>query len=187
MNLLLLYAEFFKIGIFSVGGGLATLPFLYKLADKYEWLTREKIADFLAIAQSAPGAIGVNMSAQVGFQGGGIPGALLAAFGLISPAIILITIIARIFKAFKENTIVTRVFSGLRPAASGLLAAAGFSAWKLSLYNSGAAFWYETIRWREGLIFIILSICVIIFRKKRFSHPVLYIAVGAATGILLGL
>ncbi|MDR0877950.1 MAG: chromate transporter [Treponema sp.] len=187
MNLLLLYAEFFKIGIFSVGGGLATLPFLYELADKYEWLTRERVADFLAIAQSSPGAIGVNMAAQTGFQGGGIPGSFLAALGLISPAIIVIAIIARVLTAFKANKIIARVFSGLRPAAAGLLAAAGFGAWKLSLYSGGASVWYELIRWREGIIFVVLSVCVLTLKGLRLSHPVLYIAIGAAAGVLLKL
>jgi chromate transporter len=187
VNLIILYVEFFKIGIFSVGGGLATLPFLYELAGKYEWLTREQVADFLAIAQSAPGAIGVNMAAQTGFQGGGIPGALLAALGLISPAIIVIAVIARVFKAFKENKTVERIFSGLRPAASGLLAAAGFGALKLSLYNSGGSIWYEMIRWREGIILAILFLGVFKFRDKKYFHPVICIAAGAAAGVLLGL
>jgi chromate transporter len=183
VNLLLLYAEFFKIGLFSVGGGLATLPFLYQMADKYEWLTGENVADFLAIAQSSPGAIGVNMAAQTGFRCAGLPGAILAALGLISPAIIIITIIARMLLAFKENKTLVSVFSGLRPAAAGLLAAACFGALKISLYNGAASAWHEIIRLREFAIFVVLFLLV--FRFK--GHPVIYIAIGAAVGIALGL
>ncbi|GHV95306.1 chromate transporter [Spirochaetia bacterium] len=183
MNLLIIYVEFFKIGIFAVGGGLATLPFLFQMADKYEWLNREMIGNFLAIAQSSPGAIGVNVSAQVGFQYGGAAGGFLAALGLISPAIVIISIVARMLQSFKDNKIVVSVFSGLRPAAAGLLAAAGLGVWKLALYNSGAPVWYEIFRWKECLIFG--AIFLLIFKLK--GHPVIYIALGAAAGVLLGL
>jgi chromate transporter len=183
VNLFILYTEFLKIGFFAVGGGLATLPFLYRLADNYEWLTMEKIADFLAIAQSSPGAIGVNMAAQAGFQGAGAAGAFVAALGLISPAIIVISIAARMFQVFKENKTVGAVFSGLRPAAGGLLAAAGFGAWKLSLYKGSAPVWYEMLRLRECIIFAVLFLGILKFR----GHPIIYIGIGAAVGIILGL
>jgi chromate transporter len=183
MKLLIIFLEFCKIGLFSVGGGLATLPFLFQMADKYEWLTREKVGDFLAIAQSSPGAIGVNMAAQTGFAYAGPPGAFLAALGLIAPAIITITIVARVLTAFKENRIVAAVFSGLRPAAAGLLAAAGFAAWKLALWNNAASAWYGFIRWKECIIFAVLFAGIYKFK----GHPVIYIAIGAAAGIALGL
>ncbi|MDR2101384.1 MAG: chromate transporter, partial [Treponema sp.] len=94
MTLLVLFAEFFKIGLFAVGGGLATLPFLYQLADKYDWLSRDMILDFQAVAQSLPGAIGANMAAYTGFRNAGISGGFIAALGLVSPSIIIIIIIA---------------------------------------------------------------------------------------------
>ena len=190
MNLLLLYLEFFKIGLFSVGGGLATLPFLFRMADdKFAfiqqggWLDHEMIGNFLAIGQSLPGAIGVNMAAQTGVSFAGIAGGCIAALGLVSPAIIVIAVIARTLKMFKENRIVVSVFSGLRPAAGGLLAAAGFGAWKLSLFNRGFEYWYEILRWRECIIFVVLFIFIMKFK----IHPLIYIAAGAAVGIALGL
>ncbi|MDR1955936.1 MAG: chromate transporter, partial [Treponema sp.] len=88
MNLLLLFVEFFKIGCFSVGGGLATLPFLYQLADTVQWLDPEMVGNMQAVAQSLPGAIGVNMAAYTGFLAMGIPGAVVAVLGLVSPSII---------------------------------------------------------------------------------------------------
>jgi len=183
MNLFFLYLEFFKIGLFAVGGGLATLPFLFQLADKYDWLDYEIVGNFLAVAQSAPGAIGVNMASQAGFQAAGVAGSYVAALGLVSPAIIVIISISFILKSFKENKIVLSVFSGLRPASAGLLAAAGFGALKLALFVSGAAVWYSSIRVKEGIIFIILFL--VIFKFK--GHPVIYIVIGAAAGILLKL
>ena len=187
MSLLIIYAEFFRIGLFAVGGGLATLPFLFQLAGRSEWLNREMVGNFLAIAQSSPGAIGVNVAAQTGFQYAGVAGGLLAALGLISPAVIIITIIARMLRSFKENRIVISVFSGLRPAAAGLLAAAGLGAWKLALWNADAPRWFEALRWKECLIFAALFLLIWRFKGRPAGHPVICIAAGAAAGIALGL
>jgi chromate transporter len=183
VKLLILCAVFCKSGLFAVGGGLATLPFLFELAEKYEWLRPEQIGDFLAIAQSSPGAIGINMGAQAGFLWAGVPGAYMAALGLAAPSIVIIIIIARMLKDFKENRIVAAVFSGLRPAAAGLLTAAGFSAWKLSLYHPSAGIWYESLRLKEALLFAAFFLSV----YKSKGHPVIYIAIAAALGVVLKL
>ena len=187
MSLLLLYAEFFKIGLFSVGGGLATLPFLYEMSARYNFFTPQDIGNFLAIAQSSPGAIGVNMSVQIGYLAGNIPGAVIAPLGLISPAIVIIVIVSRILSAFKENKTVKAVFSGLRPAATGLIMAAGFGVIALSLYSMEilrqGGIWYEGLRWKEFLLLIVLFFLVWKFKK----HPILYIAIAGAAGVILGL
>jgi chromate transporter len=188
MTLLVLFAQFFKIGLFSIGGGYATLPFLFELADKAAgspdpWLSREMIGDMLAVAQSLPGAVGGNLSAYTGFQRAGFPGGFIAALGLISPSIIIIIIIARILKAFKESTLAASLFAGFRPAAAGLLSAAGFGAIALSLWNSGAAIWYEGIRWRECILFAVLFVLIYKFKK----HPIIYIAAAGAAGVIMGL
>jgi chromate transporter len=127
------------------------------------------------------------MAAQIGFQYAGAPGIFFAALGLVSPAIIIITIIARMLQAFKDNKIALSVFSGLRPAAAGLLAAAGLGAWKLALYNADAARWFNLLRWKETLIFVVLCILIWKLKNRPASHPVVYIAAGAAAGIALGL
>jgi chromate transporter len=195
MNLFLIYAEFFKIGIFAVGGGLAALPFLFQIADgraafipEADWLTREMVANFLAIAQCSPGAIGVNVAAQTGFQYGGIAGGFFAALGLISPAIAVIAITARVLQAFKKSAIAASVFSGLRPAAAGILCAAGFGAWKLALYDSAGSSFFDMIRWRECLIFAALFLLIVTGKKRPvIGHPVVCIALGAVAGVALGL
>jgi chromate transporter len=183
MSLFVLYAEFFKIGLFSIGGGLATLPFLFDLAARCEWLSPERLGDFLAIAQSAPGAMGVNMAVQSGFAAAGIPGAVIAPLGLVSVPVIVIIVVARMLARFKENRAVGAVFSGLRPAAAGLIGAAGFGVWKLSLYNGAAPVWYEALRPREALLFVVLFALIWKFKK----HPVVYIAAAGIAGVVFQL
>jgi chromate transporter len=180
---LILFWEFFKIGLFSIGGGLATLPFLYKLAEIYPWLTAEAIPDIAAAAQFSPGAIGVNMSLYTGFRCAGVAGGIIASLGLITPSIIIIIIVARMLASFKENRVVKSVFSGLRPAAVGLLAAVTFTLIRASLYNPGALDVSGLIRWREGILFAVLFIAIHRFKK----HPVIYIAAAGFVGIILGL
>ena len=190
MNLLFLYAEFFKIGLFSIGGGLATLPFIFRMTDGFfsfikqtGWINMEFVGNFIAIAQSSPGAVGVNIATQTGFLYAGIPGGAVAALGLVSPAIVVIIAVARFLKKFEENRIVVSVFSGLRPAATGLLTAAGFGVWKLALYNSSSEHLYDLIRWKEFAIFAVIFLLII----KTRGNPVIFIILGAITGILLGL
>jgi chromate transporter len=183
VNLFILYAEFFKIGLFSIGGGLATLPFLFDLAVRYDWLIPEKIGDFLAIAQSSPGAMGVNMAAQSGFAAAGIPGVFIASLGLVSVPVIVIILVARVFARFKENRAAGAVFSGLRPAAAGLISAAGFGVWKLSLYNGNAPVWYKALRPKEALLFAVLF--ALIWKFKQ--HPVVYIAAAGIVGVVFQL
>ena len=192
MNLLLLYLEFFKLGFFAVGGGLATLPFLFFMTeDRFTfiqqsgWLNVVHVGNFLAIGQCSPGAIGVNIAAQTGFLYGGIGGGVVAVLGLVSPAIIIISVVSRALQSLKENKTAAAVFSGLRPAATGLLTAAGWGVWKLALYNANSMaagpVWYSLIRWKEGLVCIALFFLVAKFK----AHPVLYVALGAVAGILL--
>jgi chromate transporter len=183
MKLLFMFVTFCRIGLFAVGGGLATLPFLFEIADRSDWLSREAVGNMLAVAQSLPGAIGVNLAAYTGFRYASIPGGYLAALGLVFPSIVVITIVARMLQSFKESAIVKRLFSGFRPAAAGLLSAAGFSAIALSLYNPQAAVWHELIRLRETVLFLVLFILVFKFKK----HPVIYIIAAGAAGVALGL
>ncbi|MDR2745946.1 MAG: chromate transporter [Treponema sp.] len=183
MNPLFLFVQFFRIGLFSIGGGYATLPFLYEMADSYEQLSREDVGNMLAVAQSLPGAIGVNLSAYTGFHFAGVPGAFAAALGLVTPSIIIIIIVARILAAFKESRIVTALFAGFRPAGAGLLSAAAFAAVAVSLYAPGWKLWYQALRWRELVLFGVLFFLVVKFKK----HPVFYIAAAALAGVFLAL
>jgi chromate transporter len=184
MNFAALFFTFFQIGLFAVGGGLATLPFLFKLADKYDWLTPAEVGNILAIAQSAPGPIGSNMAAFTGFTGGGVAGACAASLGLAAPSIIIILMISRVMSAVEKNAAVKAVFEGLRPAAAGLLAFACLQALKIALFNPNAAHVYEYLRWKEVLLFAAVSIGLVRFRKL---HPAIFIALGGIAGVVLGL
>jgi chromate transporter len=190
MNLFLFYIEFFKIGLFAVGGGYATLPFLFRMADGHftfirqtGWISAEQIGNFIAIAQCSPGAVGLNVAAQAGYLYGGPAGGILAVLGLISPAIIIISVVARFLLLVKENKIAASVFSGLRPAATGLLSAAAWSVWRLALYNPANTVWHEIVRWREGLVCLVIFVLIVKFK----GHPVIYVALGAIAGMVMGI
>jgi chromate transporter len=184
MSLLYLFATFFRIGLFAIGGGLATLPYLFELADKSSgWLSREMIGDMLAVSQSSPGAVGVNLSAYTGVRYAGISGAFAAALGLIAPSIIIIIIVARTLKAFKENAVVRSFMSGFKPAATALISVAGLGAISLSLWNSAARSLLYFIRWKEAFIF--LAFFLFIFKFKK--HPIIYIIAAGITGVALKL
>jgi chromate transporter len=150
------------------------------------WLSADQVGNFIAIGQSSPGAIGVNIAAQTGFLYGGIGGGILAALGLVSPAIIVIAAMAKVLQSLKENRTAASVFSGLRPAAAGIICAAGWGLWKLAFYNPNGmadwAVWHEVIRWKEGVFCICLFLLVVKFK----AHPILYIALGAVAGVVMG-
>ena len=135
MTYLQLFWEFFKAGLFAIGGGMATLPFLYDISDATGWYTHAQLADMVAISESTPGPVGVNMATYVGFTTAGVPGAVIATLGVVTPSIIVILIIAGFLKSFRKNRLVNRAFYGLRPASVGLIAAAILPIIDLSLLN----------------------------------------------------
>ena len=186
MIYLLLYYEFFKIGLFSVGGGLATIPFLYDLASRRpEWYTAGDVADMIAISESTPGPIGVNMATFAGFNTAGALGGIVATLGLITPAIIVIFIVAKILNAFKDNKYVHGMFYGLRPASIGLISAAVVGVMEVTLINVSK--FTQTGNIRD--LFIIKAICLaaaLFIIQKIFPkiHPIALIAIGAAAGII---
>ncbi len=187
IKFLLLFCEFFKIGLFAVGGGLATIPFLEKLCEKYDWFTKADLSNMIAIAESTPGPIGVNMATYAGFTNGsfyggtfwGILGGIVATIGLITPSVIVVIIISGFLEKFKTNKYVERGFYGIRPAVVGLIAAAVLSIYKSSLFNNN----FLTFDYRVWLIFIPIAIASFKFKK---IHPVFLILLGAILGVILG-
>lgn len=189
LNLLTLCLEFFKTGLFAVGGGLATLPFLSEMADKYPWFTHEQLADMIAVSESTPGPIGVNMATYVGFRVFGIPGAILATLSLVLPSLIIIVIVAKMMDKYMSNKYVQWAFGGLRPAVTGLIAAAGWSVVELALLDltdfNIARFW-EAINIPAVIIFA-LVLFFAQFKKTKKLHPIVFIGACAVLGILLKL
>ena len=185
MIYLQLFFEFFKTGLFAVGGGMATLPFLYDMAERTGWFTAAQLADMIAVSESTPGPIGVNMATYVGYVSGGVGGALAASLGLVAPSIIVIMIVAAFLKAFRNNRFVNAAFYGLRPASIAMITAAGLNVAKVALVNIEA---FQTSH-KLGDLFlwkaIVLGV-VIFFGQKLFPkiHPVAFIAFSAAVGIL---
>lgn len=108
MLALQLFAEFFKTGLFAVGGGLATLPFLYQMAADTGWFTAQDIADLIAVSESTPGPLGVNMATYVGFKTLGVLGGVVSTLGLVAPSIIVIILISKVLDRFKESSIVQK-------------------------------------------------------------------------------
>lgn len=187
MTLLKLFFEFFKIGLFAIGGGLATLPFLYALADQYpEWLSRQMVVDMLAISESTPGPIGINMATYVGFRVAGVPGGILATLGLVTPSIIIIIYIAKFFKHSGRPRWVNSTLQILRPAVTGLIAAAGCEVIRCAvmnekMMNSESTPHEPTINF-FALFFLIFMMFGTSFWRK--IPPVLWILLGAILGIL---
>ncbi|MBQ6317505.1 MAG: chromate transporter [Oscillospiraceae bacterium] len=188
MILLRLFWEFFKTGLFAVGGGMATLPFLYDMSARTGWFTQARLADMIAVSESTPGPIGVNMATYVGFETAGIPGAVVATLGLICPSIIIILLIARVLKQFRESKTVDAIFYGLRPCSIALIAAAGLLVARVTFLNQDAlAAGFnpaELLRWKELLLAAVLLVLTRFVKPLKKLHPVVVIALSAAVGIL---
>ena len=190
MMLLRLFYEFFKVGLFAIGGGMATFPFLTDLAAKTGWYTQAQLVDMVAIAESTPGPIGVNTATYVGFTVAGIPGALTATIGLITPSAIIILIIARVLARFRDSKLVQNVFYGLRPASTGLIAAAGFSVVLLALTGAqvdsvrGLLHWQGSIHWPGILLAAVLLVLTRKVKQTKNLHPVVFIALSAVVGFV---
>ena len=200
MIYLQLFYEFCKAGLFAIGGGLATLPFLQDISQETGWFTLEQLTDMVAVSECTPGPIGVNMATYVGFRIAGVPGAVTATLGLIFPSVIVILIVARILAAFKDSPWVKAVFYGLRPASTGLIAAACLSVARAALLHADvlhadAASVLSAVHWKAVLLAVLLWVLMnpgkISFLKdsallKKISklHPAVFLAASAVIGIV---
>lgn len=184
MLYLKLYFVFFKIGLFSVGGGLATLPFLQELIEKYGWITSEELINMIAISESTPGPIGINAATFVGNTTAGLFGGIIATLGLVTPSIIIIIVIAHYFSRFSEEHLVKSAFYGIRPAVAGLIGAVGFEVAKIALLNIDKYYKSEKLldlfQFKGIMLFIIMLYLIDRYKK----HPIVYIIGAAFIGII---
>ena len=195
MLYLRLFWEFFKTGLFAVGGGMATIPFLYNMADATGWFTRNDVANMIAVGESTPGPIGVNMATYVGYvtgsNAGGLPcailGAVVATLGLVTPSIIIILIIASFLKSFRDNKYVDSAFYGLRPASTGLIAAAGLSVVVSNLFFFEGFLSLEIINWKGWILAVVLWVLTNKVKQTKKLHPILFILASAVVGVLWGM
>ena len=191
MIYLQLFLEFFKTGLFAIGGGMATIPFLYDLSDATGWFSHQDLANMIAVGESTPGPIGVNMATYVGYvtgmaQGGigsAILGAVIASMGLVLPSLIVILIVAAMLKRFQNSPLVQKAFYGLRPASTGLIAAAGISIAVSNLFGSEAFH----INWKGVVLAVVLWILTNKVKKTKKLHPIVFIGASALVGILFSM
>ena len=186
MIYLQLFWEFFKTGLFSIGGGLATLPFLYEMSDKTHWFSHADIADMIAISESTPGAIGINMSTYAGFKTAGYPGGVIATLSLAAPSLIIILIISGFLQKFKDSRHVQHALYGLRPASIAMITAAGLNVAKVALINLDA--FAATRNPADLFLWKAIALGVIIFGGQKLFpkiHPIAFIAFSAAVGIIV--
>ncbi len=186
MTLLKLAFEFFKTGLFAVGGGMATLPFLYEIGQDTGWYTDQDVLNLLAVSESTPGPIGINMSTYVGYITAGIPGAILTSLALTAPSIIVILLVIQVLDKFKGSPLVDSVFQTLRPASIGLITAAFLGVVQETLLHLDAFAGWNTvltvINWKG----IVLAAGLWLLMQKWKVHPIAYIAIAAVVGIVFG-
>jgi len=188
MTLLTLFLEFFKMGALTFGGGYAMIPFIKETVAAHGWMTTEELVDFIAVAESTPGAFAVNISTYVGSQVGGFLGAVCATVGLVLPPFLLILLIAKGYEKFKENRIIKGVMLGLKSTVVGLIAAtvltvgfsvlfpAGFSLDAVGGYLASANLWF---------ILIVFAVMLFLLMYKKLN-PILVIVISAVLGIGAG-
>ena len=190
MIYLRLFYEFFKIGLFAIGGGMATLPFLYDLSDKTGWFTHAELTNMIAVSESTPGPIGVNTATYVGFRVQGVPGSVVSTLGLIAPSIIVILIIAMFLKAFRDSRLVDAAFYTLRPASTGLIAAAGIPVlltsmlWVDSISQLAAGFTWALVKWPAVALAAVIYVLSNFVPWTKKLHPILFIAFAAVVGVV---
>ena len=191
MIYLQLFWEFFNTGLFAVGGGMATIPFLYDMSDKTGWFTHQDLANMIAVGESPPGPIGVNMATYVGYvtgmgEGGvatAILGAIIASLGLVLPSLIVIMIVAAMLKRFKNSPLVQSAFYGLRPASTGMIAAAGISVAISNLFGSAP----YSVNWKGWILAGVLWLLTNKVKKTKKLHPIIFIGASALAGILFSM
>ena len=183
-ELFLLFFEFFKTGLFAVGGGLATIPFLQEMTVNHDWFTISELTDMIAVAESTPGPIGVNMATYAGYASGEIIGAVIASIGLVFPSVIVIILVSKFLNKFRNSDIVNNAFYGLRPAVAGLITAAFLTLFKLTIFAEKFTDLVSYINIKNLLLFGVFTFMAL---KLKKVHPILIIALGAICGIIFKL
>ena len=185
-DIIYLFYEFAKIGLFAVGGGLATLPFIYKLINIHPaWFERSQLLDMVAVAESTPGALGVNMAIYAGNIVSGPLGGIATAIGIITPSIFIILIVAHFFDKFKNSPIKEKIFYGIRPASIGLVLSSGLIVVKDALFNvqlyNDSGLIKDLFRFKSIIFAIVLYIGIVRLKK----HPIFFIAIAAIVGNII--
>lgn len=185
--LLQLFWEFFKTGLFAIGGGLATLPFLYEMQIKTGWFTLDDISNMIAISESTPGPMGINMATYTGFTSMGVLGGIIAVLGLVTPSVIIIIIVSNILDKFKTNKYVQYAMYGLRAASVGLITVAGLRVAEAAFLRTQL---YQQTNMLADLVNLkafIFGVILYVVYKKTDKHPIIYIVASGVIGVILSL
>ena len=172
MILGILFSEFFKIGLFAVGGGLVTIPFLFELTKKYDWFSAQELMDMIAVSQSTPGPVGINMATYAGFQTAGVGGGIIATFGLVLPSLIIVILVSKLLDRFSNSGLVNDIMTAIRPAGIALILQAGIELMRLSITDYFSAM-------------LMIGLFVLIYFYKK--SPIFYIILSAVLGYVLQL
>jgi chromate transporter len=164
--------EFLKIGLFAIGGGLVTIPFLFDISERYDWVSNEELGNIIGISQSLPGAMGINMGTYVGIEAAGIWGGIIAAISLVVPAIVVILCMAGFIKKHSSNPIMINILKGIRAAVVALILIAVIQVAEVSIVDIKTA------------VMCVIMFAVMCFYKKS---PAFYIIIGALSGLVLQL
>ena len=160
--------EFFKIGLFSFGGGYATLPFLYHISQEFNWYTLDELTQMTAVASITPGPVGINIATYAGLKTSGVLGALIATISEILPSLILVLIIAKLLKKFSDNFYVKSIIETLKPISCALLASVAIGLLKPEIQDLKAM--------------ILLGLLLVLSWKSK-KDPLFYIIVAALVGL----
>lgn len=180
-TMLLMFLEFMKIGLVAVGGGPATLPYLMELTEKYDWYTMTDLTNIIAVSESTPGPLGLNMATYAGFKTLGTFGGIVSTMGLVIPSVVVICLIAKFLANFNENKYVKGAFAGIRPAVCAIIASSVIGVCRVSLFTENAGVYTPIMK--------TLILCIIVFillqvKKLQKLHPGLWILFAAVVGIV---
>lgn len=187
-----LFIRFFFVGLFSIGGGLATLPFLTDMGESTGWFTPADISNMVAISESTPGPLGINMATYIGYQicngygmGFGFLGGVLSTVGLVTPSVIVIIIVSKMLMKFRRSKYVEFTFYGLRAASVGLIASALLSVAKIAYLGTqeiaDPTALLTAVDYKSIILSIIIFICIKKFKKL---HPIVLILISGLAGII---
>ena len=183
MIFLQLFYEFFKAGLFAIGGGLATLPFLKQISLRYPWFTPNDLMDMIAVSESTPGPMGVNSATYAGFHAAGIPGAITATCSLVLPSVIIIILVSRALDKFRDSPLVKNGFYGLRPASTAMVAAAGFGVAALTLVDT-AAKGLAIVNWKALALAAVILVLTRWVKVTKKWHPIIFLLASAVVGVV---
>ncbi len=179
-----LFWTFFKIGLFTFGGGYAMIPLIQSEVLAHKWMALEDLVNFIAVSESTPGPFAINISTYIGAEMGGFFGSVCATFGVVLPSFVIILIVAKIYDKFRQSKIVSGCMTGLKPAVIGLIGAAVISVGINVFFHDG--FTLDVFRTVPFYVSLVLFLGMLFLIMKKKLHPIVIICISAAVGIAAG-